>query len=47
MSQRAGTVLIVIIIILLNLYFMSSGHGGRGQDYYETQTDADYMNESP
>lgn len=39
MKQRTAEVLIVIAIILLNLWLMGGGHGGRGQDYYEYQTD--------
>ena len=45
MKQRTAEVLIVIAFILLNLWLMSDGHGGRGQDYYEYQTDTAYAGE--
>lgn len=42
-SQRTGEIIIVVIIVLLNIWIYTSGggHSGRGQDYYESQTDAD------
>jgi len=41
MKQRTAEVLIVIAFILLSLWLMG-GNGGRGQDYYEYQTDNGY-----
>jgi len=38
MKQRTAEILIVIAVVLINLWLMGSG-GGRGQDYYEYQTD--------
>lgn len=48
MKQRTAEVLIVIVIILANLWLMGGGNSGRGQDYYEYQTDnTAYADESP
>lgn len=38
--DNALAAVIVIVIILLNLWLMGGGHSGRGQDYYEEQTDS-------
>jgi hypothetical protein len=38
--MKAGMILTVIILIVLNLIVLG-GHGGRGGDYYESQTQDD------
>jgi hypothetical protein len=45
MKQRTLEILTVIAIILLNFWLMSGGHGGRGQDYYEDQTEYSFADE--
>lgn len=37
MSQKTGNTIIIVIVILLNLWLLSGGHSGRGQDYIEAQ----------
>lgn len=37
-SQRTGNAIIIIIVILINIWLMTSGwHSGRSQDYNESQ----------
>jgi hypothetical protein len=48
MNMRTLGVITVIALIVLNLWLMGGGHSGRGQDYYEYQTDdTAYADESP
>ena len=39
MSERTGIILFWIIIILINIFLLAGGHGGRGSDYQEYQYD--------
>lgn len=42
MKQRTAEVLIVVAVLLVYLWTLGDGSGGRGQDYYEYQTDSGY-----